>query len=69
VTGSTVPLANRDRDGSIREQAATLSVEEIRRRITLLEETRAALRGNVYRPLVLYSLIYALAGDKEHTVL
>ena len=68
VTGSAVPLANRDRDRDIREQARTLSVEEIRRRITLLEETRAALRGNVYRPLVLYSLIYALAGDKEHAV-
>lgn len=68
VAGSTVPLANRDRERDIRKQAATLSVEEIGRRIGVLEETRAALRGNVYRPLVLHSLIHALAGEKEQTV-
>jgi DNA polymerase-3 subunit delta' len=64
VTGSDVSLANRDREDDVRKEAETLSVEEIRRRTTVIEEARAALRGNVYRPLVLYPLLHGLAGEE-----
>jgi hypothetical protein len=61
-TGSALPLANRDREAQVRAQAAHLSAAEIRRRVALFEEARAAQRGNVYRPLVLYPLLHGLGG-------
>jgi DNA polymerase III subunit delta' len=64
VSGSTLPLANRDREAELRGQAAGLDVSEIGRRVALFEEARAALRGNVYRPLVLYPLLNALGRSR-----
>jgi DNA polymerase-3 subunit delta' len=62
ATGSGLSLANRDREKEIRRQARRLSVTEIRKRMEVLDEARAALRGNVYRPLVLYPLVHGWAG-------
>jgi DNA polymerase-3 subunit delta' len=63
ATGSGLPLANRDREADVRAQAARLGPAEIRRRASLFEEARAALRGNVSRPLVLYPLLHGLGGS------
>jgi DNA polymerase-3 subunit delta' len=65
ATGSDLPPVNRDRADAIRKEASRITVSEIRRRMEVLEKARAALRGNVYRPLVLYPLVHALAGDGE----
>jgi DNA polymerase-3 subunit delta' len=64
-TGSGVPLVNRDRERDVRSAAAHLPVGEIRRRVTLIENARTGLRGNVYRILVLYPLIMNLNGSGE----
>ena len=67
ATGSSLPLINQDRKAEIQEQAARFSVEEIRRRSTVLDDARSALRGNVYRPLVLYPLLHGLSQEKTAT--
>lgn len=64
-TGSGVPLVNRDREREVRRAVSNLSVDEIRRRVTVLENARTELRGNVYRILVLYTLILKLNGMGE----
>jgi len=64
VSGGQLPLANRDRQQELRQEAATLDVSEIKRRIRVFEEAREALRGNVYRPLVLYPLMNALGRTR-----
>ena len=63
LSGSALPLANRDREGDARAEAARTSLEEIRRRTRALEDARRAMAGNVYLPLVLYNLNQALAGE------
>jgi DNA polymerase-3 subunit delta' len=60
ATGSGLPLANRDKEAEIRRAAGMLDVAEIRRRVDVLERAREALRGNVYRPLVLYPMLFGL---------
>lgn len=60
-TGSDVPLANRDREADLRAQAGSIPIHEILRRTEVLAEARAALRGNVYRPLVLFPMLHGLA--------
>ena len=64
VSGSELPLANRDRETELHKEAAKLDISEIKRRITLFEDAREALRGNVYRPLVLYPLMNALGRSR-----
>ena len=64
VSGSQLPLANRDRQQELHQEAAKLDISEIKRRMTLFEEAREALRGNVYRPLVLYPLMNALGRSR-----
>ena len=64
ISGSNLPLANRDREAELRAQAARIDLAEIRRRVTLFEEAREALRGNVYRPLVVYPLVCALGTNR-----
>jgi DNA polymerase-3 subunit delta' len=61
ATGSDLPFANRDKEAEIRRSAQALGLAEIRRRVDVLENARAALHGNVYRPLVLYPLLHSLA--------
>jgi DNA polymerase-3 subunit delta' len=65
ATGSGIPPANRDREIEIAKLARGLPVAEIRRRVEVLERARAALRGNVYRPLVLYPLLHSLARTPD----
>lgn len=64
ASGSDLPPVNRDRAAQIKKEAAGLGVSEIRRRMEVLESARAALRGNVYRPLVLYPLVHGLAAEE-----
>jgi hypothetical protein len=59
-----VSLANRDLEKQARAAAAELTVEEIRRRVRVMEEARAAMNGNVYLPLVLHGLANGLAGEE-----
>ena len=56
---------NRDRERDVQRAASNLSVDEIRRRVTVLENARTGLRGHVYRILVLYTLILKLNGMGE----
>jgi DNA polymerase-3 subunit delta' len=65
AAGSDLPPVNRDREAQIRKEAAQVTVDGIRRRLEVLEGARAALRGNVYRPLVLYPLVHGLAAAGE----
>lgn len=53
-------LANADRAHELQQQAAGISEAEISQSIRLIEETRAALDGYGYAPLVLYSLLERL---------
>lgn len=62
ATGSDLPPANRDREAEVRALARGLRTADIHRMIAVLEEARAALRGNVYRPLVLYPVVLGLEG-------
>lgn len=62
ASGSDLPLANRDREAEVRALAARLTVADIHRMTGVLESARAALRGNVYRPLVLYPVVLGLEG-------
>lgn len=65
ATGSSVPLANRDRGPELAAQAQHMSLSEIRRRSEVLREARAAMRGNVYLPLVLYGALEQLSSGAE----
>lgn len=61
-------LANADRADELARQAARLSEAQIAESIRLVEETRAALDGYGYAPLVLYSLLERLpAGNTTPT--
>jgi DNA polymerase-3 subunit delta' len=64
AAASDVPLANRDLEKQARAAAASLPVEEIRRRSQVLEQARAAMNGNVYLPLVLHGLANGLGGEE-----
>ncbi len=64
ATDSGIAPANRDLESQARAMAASMPVEEIRRRSRVLEEARAAMNGNVYLPLVLHGLANGLAGDE-----
>ena len=63
ATGSGVSPANRDREDDLRRTAAGARVEEIRRKVRVLEEAKQALAGNVYLPLVLHGMVNGLAEN------
>jgi DNA polymerase-3 subunit delta' len=63
-TGTSVPLANRDREEEVRSEAAGVPVEEIRRRAEVLARARRAMEGNAYMPLVLHEMMLELSRDE-----
>jgi len=67
VTGSSVPLANRDREPDLRAEAAGLDVGRLRLRIAALEEARRAMEGNVFLDLVLHHLVNQFSGDPAYS--
>jgi DNA polymerase-3 subunit delta' len=62
VTGSEVPLANRDREVEVRREAAGATVDDIRRRMDALAGARQAMEGNVLLPLLLLDLLAGFHG-------
>lgn len=61
MTGSLPPV-NRDREDALRREAAALTPSDLEHRMRVLHETRAAMLGNVYLPLVLHRLLTGMAG-------
>jgi DNA polymerase-3 subunit delta' len=61
-------LVNRDREADIRRQAQTVSAEEMRRRLMVLEEMIRAIDGNVTPELAIFSGVSRVAGERfgEH---
>ena len=57
-------LTHRDAEAEIRQEAASLSASEIRRRLMVLEEVLRAIEGNVSADLALFSGAARLAGRR-----
>lgn len=57
-------LANRDREPELRRQAQTIDANEIRRRLTVLEEALRAIDGNVTADMTIFSAMARVAGAR-----